>query len=67
MRNTSIIRRVRLETDGKDIVAVVAGNVQIIGSGLVMLKVKSRQLKLRNMLGSDKGEAVKLLAGLRKL
>jgi hypothetical protein len=61
------IWRVRLETDGKDIVGVVAGNVQVLGAGLVMLQVQSRQLKLRHLLNALEGEAMELLSRLRKV
>lgn len=67
MRNTRVVRRVRLEANRKDIVAVVASDVEVIGTGLIVLKMKSSQLKLGDMLGSHKSEAMELLAGLWKL
>jgi hypothetical protein len=61
------IRRVRLEPDGKDIVGVVAGDVQVLGAGLVVLQVQSCQLKLRHLLDTLEGEAMELLSRLGKV
>jgi hypothetical protein len=56
-----------LEANGKDIVRIVARNVQVLGAGLVMLQVKSRQLKLRHLLDALESEAMELLSGLGKV
>ena len=60
MGHPSVIWWIRLETDGKDIVLVVSRNMHILGASLVMLKVKSCKLQLRDMLGALQGEAMKL-------
>jgi hypothetical protein len=67
MWHSSRIGRVRLEADGKDIVGVVAGNVQVLGAGLVVLQVQGCQLELWHLLDPLKGEAMELLSGLRKV
>lgn len=62
MWHAGVIRRVGLEADGEDIIAVITGNVKMFGTSLVVLQVQGRQLKLGHMLGAQQGEAVKLLA-----
>ena len=62
-----MVRRVCLEADREDIVLVFAGNMQIVGSGLVVLQVQSRQLEFRDMLRTEESEAVDLLSWLRIL
>lgn len=62
VRHAGVIRGVGLEADGKDIVAVITGNVKMLGTSLVVLQVHSRQLELGHMLGAQQGEAVKLPA-----
>ena len=64
VRNTSRIRRVRLETDAEYIVLVVSCHVQIVGAGLVMLEHQRRQLQLRHMLRLLQGEAMDAIARL---
>ena len=64
MGHAGVVWRVGLEADGEDIVAVVAGDVQVLGAGLVVLQMQRRQLELRHMLGAQQGEAAELLAGL---
>lgn len=65
--HTSRIWRIGLEANGEDIVGVVAGDVQIIGAGLVVLQKQSRQLELGHLLDALQGEAMELLARLRKV
>lgn len=65
MRDTGIIRRIRLEADGEDIVGVIAGNVQIIGAGFVVLQLQCGEFQLWNVLCSDDSETVELGARLR--
>lgn len=67
MGHPGVVWRVCLEADGKDIVAVVACDVQVVGAGLVMLQVEGCQLKLGNVLGAKKSKSVELAAGLRIL
>lgn len=67
VRHTSRIGRVRLEADGEDIVGVVAGDMQVLGAGLVVLQVEGCQLQLRHLLDPLEGEAMELLAGLGKV
>lgn len=62
--HTGVIRRIRLEADAEDIVAVVASDVKMLGARLVMLQVQRCQLKLWNMLAAEQSKSVKLLAGL---
>lgn len=64
MRDTRIVWWVRLEADRKDIIAIIARDVQVVGASLVVLEVQSRQLQLGNMLGAHQGEAMELLADL---
>ena len=64
MGHTGVVWWVCLEADGEDIVAIVAGDVQVLGAGLVMLQMQRRQLELGDMLGPQQGEAVELVAGL---
>ncbi len=64
MRHARVVGRVCLEPDGEDIVAVVAGNVEMFGAGLVVLQMQRRQLQLRNLFRAQKSEAMKLLAWL---
>lgn len=64
VRDSGIIGRVRLEPNGKDIVAIFSGNVQVVGASLVVLEVQRGKLKLGDMLGANEGEAVQLRAGL---
>jgi hypothetical protein len=65
--HSGCIWRIRLEADGEDIVCVVAGDVQIFGASLVVLKVERRQLQLRYLLDALESEAMELLARLRKI
>lgn len=67
MGHTGIVGRVCLETDREDIVAIVSGDVQMLGAGLVVLQVQRRQLELRDMLRPQQRKAVELLAGLWEL
>ena len=62
-----VVRRVCLEADREDIVLVFAGNMQIVGSGLVVLQVQSCQLEFGDMLRAQESEAVDLLSWLRIL
>lgn len=64
MGHTGVVRRVRLETDGEDIVAVVTRDVQVVGAGLVVLKVQSRQFQFRHVLRPQQRKAVKLITRL---
>jgi len=50
VRDSRIVWGIRLEPDREDIVLVLASNVQIVGAGLVVLEVESRQLEFRDML-----------------
>jgi hypothetical protein len=52
MRNSSVIRRIRLEPDGEDIVGVVARNVEVVGASLIMLELESSEFQLRNLLNA---------------
>lgn len=67
MWHSSIIWRICLEADGKDIVAVVASNVEMLGASLVVLQVQCCQLQFRHMLAAEQCEAMKLLASFGKL
>lgn len=62
-----VVWGVGLEADREDIVAVVAGDVQVFGARLVVPQVQCRQLELGNMLGAQESEAMELLARLGKL
>lgn len=64
MRYTRVIWRIGLEADGEDVIAIISGNVKMLGTCLVVLQVQGCQLKLRNMLAPEKSEAVKLLTSL---
>ena len=41
MRYSGMVRRICLEADREDIVLVLSGNMQIVGSSLVVLQVQS--------------------------
>lgn len=56
--DAGVVRRVRLEADGEDIIAVVTSDMKVVGSSLVVLQVKGSQLELRDVLGAHQGEAV---------
>lgn len=62
-----VVWGVGLEPDREDIVGVVARNVQVFGTRLVVPQVQCRQLELGNVLGAEEGEAMQLLAGLGEL
>ena len=62
-----VVWGVGLEADREDIVGVVARNVQVFGTRLVVPQVQCRQLELGNVLGAEEGEAMQLLAGLGEL
>jgi hypothetical protein len=64
MGNTSVVIGVGLESDGKYIVGIVSGNVNVVGAGSVVLKLDSCKLKLGNLLCALDGETVKFVAGL---
>ena len=64
--NASVVRRIGLEADAKDIIGVVASDMQVIGASLIMLEMQGRQFKLRDMLSSFDREAMELLAGFRE-
>lgn len=64
MRDTGIVRRIRLEADGEDIVGVIAGNVQIVGAGFVVLQLQCSEFQLWNVLCSDDSKAVEFGARL---
>lgn len=50
MGNARVIGRVRLEANGKDIVLVIAGDVQIFSASLDVLEMKRSEFQLRHML-----------------
>lgn len=62
VRYTSCIRRIGLEANGKDIVAVISGNVKVVGASLVVLELQSSELELGNVLGSSQSKAMELVA-----
>ena len=66
VRNTCVIRRIRLEGDRKDIVLVVSVDMKVVCSRLVMLELESRQLQLRYMLNPLESKAVELGSWLRE-
>jgi hypothetical protein len=51
MRDARVVGWVGLEPNGKDIVAVIAGNMEMFGARFLVLKVQSCQFQLWNMLG----------------
>ena len=61
MRDASVVGRVRLEANGKDIVLVVPRNVQVLGACFLMLQMKGCKLKFRYMLSTLQGKAMDLL------
>jgi hypothetical protein len=67
MRYSGMVRRICLEANREDIVLVLSGNMQIVGSSLVVLQVQSCQLELRDMLRVEESKAVDLLPWLRIL
>lgn len=64
VRDAGVVGRIGLEADGEDIVAVVPRNVQVLGSGPVMLQVQGRQLELGNMLRAQESKAMQLFSRL---
>ena len=67
MGNTGVVRRVGLEADGEDIVAIVTANVKVFGACLIVLEVQGGQLEFRDMLGPQQGKAIEFIARLREL
>ena len=65
MRNPGIVWRVSLESNGEDIILVIACDVQVLCSCFIMLKVQRSQLQLRNVLSTFERKAMQLLAWLR--
>ena len=66
MRHPRGIRRVRLEADGEDVVRVIAGDVQVISAGLVVLEVEGGELEFGHMFRSLQRETVEFGPGLWK-
>lgn len=64
MRHTRGIWRVCLEADAEDIVLVVSCDVQVVGTGLVVLEEQRRQLELRHMLCLLKSESMDAITRL---
>lgn len=60
MRNTSGIRRIRLEADTEDIVLIISGDMKIVCIRFIVGQLHCCQVQLRNMLLFTDGEAVKL-------
>ena len=65
MGHTSFVRRVCFETDGEPIISIISAEMQIAGTGLVMLKLVRCELQLRHVLVPLQSETVKLLAWLQ--
>ena len=65
--NAGVIRGVCLESDGKDIIAILSRDVKMFGARLIMLKVQSCEFKLWNLFGPQQGEAMELIAWLWKV
>ena len=64
MWHSCIIRGIRLEADGEDIVRVFSCNMQIICAGLVVLQMQCCQLELWDMFRAKEGEAMNFLPWL---
>lgn len=64
MRHTSGIWWVGLEADAEDIVLVVSCDVQVVGTGLVVLEEERRQLELRHMLRLLQSESMNAITRL---
>jgi len=62
MRHSSVVRRVRLEADGEDIVRIVSRDMEIFCPCLVVLQLERRQLQFGDLLHALESEAVELLA-----
>jgi hypothetical protein len=58
---------VGLEADGKDIVRILAGNMQVFGASLVVLEMQCGQLQLWDLLDALESKAMELLADIRKV
>lgn len=67
MRQTRVIRGICLETNRKDIIAVVPSDVQVFGTCFVVLKLQGREFELGNVLDALHCEAMESFAWLRKL
>ena len=67
VRDARVVGGIGLESDRKDIVAVVAGDVEMFGASLVVLQVQCRQLEFGDMLRSYECKAVKLVTRFWKL
>jgi hypothetical protein len=65
MRHARTVWWVCLEADGKDIVRIISGNMQVVGASLVMLQVQRGELELRHLFDSLQREAMELFAGFR--
>lgn len=61
VRDASIVRGIGLETDGEDIIGIIAANVQVLGTSFIVLQVQRGQLELRNGFGALQRESMKAL------
>lgn len=59
---TSMIRRICLESDSKDIVLIVPSDVYVLCSRLVMLQAQRRELELGNMFDLLESKAMYLVS-----
>ncbi len=50
--DAGVVGRIRFEADGEDIVAVLSGEVEVVGARLLVFQMKGGELELGNMLCS---------------
>lgn len=62
MRNSGPVGRIRLESNRKNVVGILAVDVEMLSSGLVVFQQNGSQIKLRYVLGSDHVVAVDVVA-----
>lgn len=61
------IGRVSLEANREDIVRIISGNVQVISTSLVMLKMECRQLELWDLFDALERESMDLFSHFGKV
>lgn len=64
VRYSRSIGWVRLESNGEDIVRIISRDMEIVGTGLVMVESQGRQLQFWEMFCTLQREAVKNMARL---
>lgn len=66
VRDARFIWRVGFESDRENIVLVISGQVQVLSTSLIMLKIQGRELQPWNMLHTLVGKPMEICTGLRQ-